>query len=147
MPPIPQSLQAALRTEIAAAGGREVSFVAQVGQDGEITAVRARAGSHACCEHRAPTRGERSQTPFPHVPAGGDNSDCPHCGTGAAALERPDASHVTTLHPAGPGLFTSDSAPIAAGHVFDSHSHFAPLLSPIPRASSTLLGLHCALNR
>jgi ATP-dependent DNA helicase DinG len=41
MPRISQSLQAALSTEIAAAGGREVSFVAQVGQDGEITAVRA----------------------------------------------------------------------------------------------------------
>jgi ATP-dependent DNA helicase DinG len=41
MPRIPTSLQAALSTEIAAAGGREVSFVAQVGQDGEITAVRA----------------------------------------------------------------------------------------------------------
>ena len=40
MPRIPTSLQAALSTEIAAAGGREVSFVAQVGQDGEITSVR-----------------------------------------------------------------------------------------------------------
>jgi ATP-dependent DNA helicase DinG len=41
MPRISQPLQAALSTEIAAAGGREVSFVAQVGPDGEITAVRA----------------------------------------------------------------------------------------------------------
>ena len=38
---IPKSLQAELATEIAAAGGREVSFVAQVESDGGITAVRA----------------------------------------------------------------------------------------------------------
>src|SRR4029434_5152892 len=41
MPRIPQPLRTALRTEIASAGGREVSFVAQMGQDGEITSVRA----------------------------------------------------------------------------------------------------------
>src|SRR5688572_26008601 len=102
-------------------------------------------GSHSCCEHRAAAAGEHP-TPARHAPPGhGDNSDCPHCGTGTAALERLDASHVTKLEPGGRSLFTGDSLPLVSSHALSLHFRYA-LAPPLNRPAPTLLGLHCALN-
>src|SRR5688500_8290474 len=62
----------------------------------EDAAALGGAGSPSCCERRAAAAGEHPQAPARHAPLGhGNHSDCPHCGTGTAALERLDASHVT----------------------------------------------------